>query len=153
MVIVKPQDDYKVGDIIKFTHVKDFNVTHRLIAIIEENGTQYYICHGDNVQSVNPENATDTAPWKEDSQYIYDLIDQGYTHSQITSDSNLAQNIQSVTKSQIEGEVVAHIDNYGTLFKFIKDHYLLIIALVAGIWCISNTIQNEIDFKKSRRLL
>lgn len=148
MVIVKGQDEYKVGDIIKFD--TSIAVTHRLIGIKTENNVDYYICHGDNVQSVNPANGADTAKWTEDRDYIEGLINQGLSIEDIKKSS---QNIQVVKKSQIEGTVVAHIDNYGTYVKFIKEHYMLVIALVAGIWCISSTVQNEIDIKKARRLI
>ena len=148
MVVVKAQKEYKVGDIIKFDTT--IPVTHRLIAIKTENNVDYYICHGDNVQSANPNNGAENAPWREDAQYIQSLIDDNKTLSEIKSSS---QNIQVVTLNQIEGEVVSHLNNYGTYFQFIKTHYMLIIALVAGIWCISSTVQNEIDMRKSRRLM
>lgn len=146
MVVVKPQDDYYVGDIIKFQ--TNLAVTHRLIAIKEEAGKTYYLCHGDNVQSANPSKGSNTADWQDDAKYIEGLIDKPLDEIK----KNI-QNVQIIQKHQIEGKVVAHIDNYGTYFKFIKDHSLLIIALVAGIWCVSTTIQNEIDIKQSRRLV
>lgn len=151
MVIVKAQDKYEVGDIIKFN--KEIGVTHRLIGIKTENNVDYYICHGDNVQSANPANGSETAKWEDDAEYVESIIDQ-YTIEELKTVSNrLIQNVQIVNKSHIEGTVVAHIDNYGTYVKFIKDHYMLVIALVAGIWCVSSTVQNEIDIKKSRRLI
>ena len=148
MVVVKPQKEYQVGDIIKFD--TELSVTHRLIGIKTENNIDYYICHGDNVQSVNPNNGADTALWTEDVEYIKGLINENKTLQEIKSAS---QNIQVVTKSQIEGKVVAHMNNYGSYVRFIKEHYMLLIALVAGVWCISNTVQNEIDIKKCRRLV
>jgi len=146
MVVVKAQKEYKVGDIIKFNQ-EGLPVTHRLIAIMDDT---YYICHGDNVQSANPANGTDTAPWIEDAEYVQGLIDSNVTLENLKRST---QNIQITTLKQIEGTVVSHIDNYGTYFKFIKSHYMLLIALIAGIWCISNTVQNEIDIKKNRRLI
>lgn len=146
MVIVKPQKEYEVGDIVKFTS-GSLPVTHRLIAVKEENGKTYYFCHGDSVQSANPENGAETAPWKEDAKYVQGLIDEGKTVDQIKS---LTQNVQVPTV--IEGEVISHLNNYGTYFKFIKAHPGLLIALVVGVWCISNSVQNEIETKKTRRL-
>ena len=148
MVVVKPQEEYRIGDIIKFD--TKLSVTHRLIGIVEENGVTYYICHGDNVQSVNPVNGANTALWTEDAEFIKELQDEGYTLQEIR---NRAQNIQVVKKSEIEGTVINHIDNYGSYVRFIKEHYMLLIALVAGVWCISTTVQNEIDMKRSRRLV
>ena len=148
MVIVKEQKEYKVGDIIKFDTT--LPVTHRLIAIYEEaDGTKQYICHGDNVQSANPAN-DDIAPWKEDSKYVQGLIDAGNDVAYIKQNTN---NLQFVKINQVEGKVVNHIKNYGTYFNFIKGHYMLLVALIAGIWCFSSTIQNEIDMKKCRRLM
>ncbi|MBQ8615566.1 MAG: hypothetical protein IJ415_03260 [Clostridia bacterium] len=148
MVIVKAQKEYEVGDIIKFDTT--IPVTHRLIAIMEENNTTYYICHGDNVQSANPANGADTAPWREDSEYVQSLIDNGLSLSDV---QKTAQNIQVAKESQIEGKVIGHIGNYGTYFQFIKSHYMLLIALVAGIWCINSTVQNEIDMRRCGRLM
>lgn len=148
MVIVKAQKEYVYGDIIKFN--TSIPVTHRLIAVIEEGGTTYYVCHGDNVQSVNPANGADTALWTEDAAYVQELVDQGKTLDEI---KGLTQNVQITTIDKIEGSVIAHIDNYGTYFNFIQSHWGLLVALVAGIWCVSNVVQNEIDIKKSRRLI
>ena len=84
---------------------------------------------------------------KYNDEYVQDLLDRGETISGNT------QNLQVVTQSQIKGKVLNSIDNYGTYFKFIKEHYMLFIALVAGIWCISNVATNELDIKKAKRLL
>lgn len=153
MVVVKAQKEYKVGDIIKFDTSKNKTMptTHRLIAILEEGGKTYYICHGDNVQDLDGGYAG-VPCWEDDAAYIQDMIDNNKTLSDILS-IPYKNNIQVPTLNQIEGKVVAHIDNYGTYFQFLKTHYLLFIALVAGIWCISSTIQNEIDIKKCRRLM
>ena len=147
MVIVKAQSEYKVGDIVKFD--TSIPVTHRLIAVIEENGTKHYVCHGDNVQSVNPANGADTALWTEDAAYIKELMDEGKTLAEIRT---LTQNVQITTIDQIEGTVIAHVDNYGTYFNFIQGHWGLLIALVAGVWCVSSVVQNELDIKRVRRL-
>ena len=150
MVVVKPQDKYVVGDIVKFD--TKLSVTHRLIAIYDDGTNTYFICHGDNVQSVDPSVSSQTRPWKQEAAYIQSLIDEGKTLQEITHSDN-SRNIQVIKPSQVEGKVVAHIDNYGTYFRFIQNHWGLIIALVAGIWCISSTVQNEIDMKRSRRLM
>lgn len=148
MVVVKPQDEYKVGDILKFDNGAP--VTHRLIGMKTQNGVTYYICHGDNVKSANRENGLKIVSWEEDAEYVQSLINENKT---ITAIGNTLQDVQIIESHQIEGKVIGHIDNYGTYFKFIKSHYMLLIAIVAGIWCFSTTIQNEIDMKKCRRLM
>ena len=149
MVLVKAQNEYKVGDIIKFDN-NGFPVTHRLIAIANRGGVDYYICHGDNVQSADPNNGAETAAWQHDAAYVQSLIDDNKTIEEI---GTTAQNLQIVKLNQIEGTVITHFNNYGTYIQFIKTHYMLLIALVAGIWCISSTVQNEIDIKRCRRLV
>ena len=146
MVIVRTAREYKVGDILTFQQNGSI-VTHRLIAI-EDNGTsKIYYCHGDNVQSANP-NATEyIVPWQEDSAYVQGLINSNQ------SVNGKTQNVQTVSEGQIKGKVINHINNYGTYVKFIKDHYMLFIALVAGIWCISSVTTNELDIKRAKRLL
>ncbi len=148
MVIVKPQKEYKVGDIIKFDETGYLPTTHRLVGILEENGTTYYICHGDNNQNADGSPNT-KCDWEDDAKFVQSLIDSGKTIAEI---EDLASNIQTPTASQVEGKVVNHIDNYGTYITFIKEHSLLIISLLAGIWVISNVVQNEIDIRKTRRL-
>lgn len=151
MVIVKAQKSYKVGDIVKFNQTGGLPVTHRLISIISEDGKDYYICHGDNVQNADG-SYTGGSEWKDDAAYIEELhTTNGLTVSEIKDECG--STIQIIELKQIEGTVIAHIDNYGTYVKFIKDHWGLLIALIAGIWCISSTVQNEIDMKKCRRLM
>ena len=149
MVIVKPQKDYEVGDIIKFDLSGNFPTSHRLIGIVEENGKKYYICHGDNVQNVDG-TPNESSDWKDDAAFIQSLKDQGKTFAEI---KEIAKEIQVPSIHQIEGKVVGHLDNYGTYMTFIKTHVLLIIALFAGVWCVSYVIQNEIDLKRNRRLI
>lgn len=146
MVVVRQAKEYNVGDILTFEQ-NGALVTHRIIAIKNNGGSKTYYCHGDNVQSANPHATTHIVPWQDDSKYVQDLLDRGETISGNT------QNLQVVTQSQIKGKVLNSIDNYGTYFKFIKEHYMLFIALVAGIWCISNVTTNELDIKKAKRLL
>jgi len=155
MVVVKAQNEYNVGDILKFdkTETADLPTTHRLIYILEDkdSGTKYYVCHGDAVQNVDRSD-TDYG-WEDDSAYVKQLVEENKLTKTDLENSDKAANIQIVTESQIEGKVVAHASNYGTYITFIKEHYMLFIALIAGIWCISSVIQNEIDVKRSLRLL
>lgn len=152
MVVVKAQDEYKPGDIIKFdtSATKTWPTAHRLIAIMEDDSTgkTYYICHGDNVQNADS-TYSETSDWEDDAEFVQGLINQGKSISEI---SQIAKNIQTPELKHIEGKVVAHINNYGTYFNFIKNHYMLLIALIAGIWCVSSVVQNEIDIKRTRRL-
>lgn len=147
MVVVRPAKDYNIGDILTFEQ-NGALVTHRIIAIKNTGNAKTYYCHGDNVQSANPnEKERYTVPWREDSAYVQGLIDEGKS-----LDGN-TQNLQVVTSSQIKGKVINSISKYGTYFKFVKEHYMLFIALVAGIWCISSVTTNELDMKKAKRLL
>ncbi len=148
LVVVKAQKEYKVGDIIKFDTT--IPVTHRIIAIYDKGSELMFICHGDAVPSANPENGAKNAAWQDDAAYVQSLIDAGKDLTYIAENT---QNEQIIKLSQVEGKVIAHLDNYGTKIKFVKDHYMLFIALVAGIWCISGVVQNELDLKKCRRLL
>lgn len=150
MVVVKAQDEYKVGDIIKFDVTGHLPTTHRLIAKRTEGGKTYYICHGDNVQNVDGSVCTEPG-YEDDVAYINQLFEEGKTLAEIKA-NKLVTNIQTPTFDQIEGKVVNHINNFGAYFQYIQNHYMLLIALIAGIWCISGVVQNEIDIKKSRRL-
>jgi len=152
MVIVKAQDDYKIGDIIQFVQGAN-NVSHRLIATYQDGGKTIYVCHGDNNESANPNAGKDLVPWQEDSAYVQDLLDRYGTFSSIPASEKSPGNVQLVEKHQIGGKVVNHIDNVGSIVAFIKDHYLLVIALVAGVWCVSSVAQDEIELRKTRRLL
>lgn len=145
VVVVKAQDEYKVGDLIKFDEA-NYPTTHRLIGIMKQGNTTYYICHGDNVDNLDGTEKTES-DWKDDAKFIQNLIDQNVSITEIQS-----YNVQTPTEKEVEGKVVATMRGYGTYIEFIKEHYMLFISLVAGIWCISSVVQNEIDMKKSRRL-
>ena len=151
MVVVKAQDSYKPGDIIKFdqTPNKILPTSHRLIAVVEYENKTYYLCHGDNVQNLDGSIAN--GKWEDDAAMIAADLEEGKNVYQIKQ--KYGNILQIPTAEQVEGKVINHIDNYGVYFRFIKNHPLLLIALVAGIWCISTSIQNEIDIKKTRRLL
>lgn len=151
LVVVKAQKEYRVGDIIKFD--TSIPVTHRLIAIYPDaygKGNHAYICHGDAVPSANPDNGNNNVKWEEDAAYVQSMIDAGKDLTYIAENTN---NEQIIKISQVEGKVIAHLDNYGVKIQFVKTHYMLFIALVAGIWCISGVVQNELDLKRCRRLL
>ena len=147
MVVVKAQDSYEIGEILKFDH-NGLPTTHRLIYIMQENGKTYYIFHGDAVNELDGSEVD--YKWEDDSAYVKNLVEkEDYTISQLSKDAT----IQCHTFDKIEGKVVAWAKNYGAYFTFIKEHYMLFIALVAGIWCISSLVQNELEMKRSLRLL
>ena len=162
MIVVRKQDDYKVGDIIKFTYLDDspLNVTHRLVGIKQHNGKTYYIAHGDAVGTSNPFNASEGAVhWKKEVEFIENLtFEQVQGNKEIPSPSGNSSatirrsQIQIVEKSAIDGKVLCWFANYGNYFEFIKEHKYLLIAMVVSVWCISGVIQNELELKKSRRL-
>ncbi len=153
MAIVKAQDEYKVNDLIKFDTSTNGTLptTHRLIAIMKDgSGVTHYICHGDNNYRNLDGSKNEDSDWKDDVAYINQLINEGKSYNEIVT--QFGGDIQTPTFEQIEGKVVNKISNYGTYFAFLKEHIWLFIALVAGIWCISSVVQNEIEMKKARRL-
>ena len=148
MIIVKAQDNYEVGNIIKY-NLEGKAVTHRLIAVKEYNGVKYYITHGDNVQSPNVENGEDPVDdWKIDAQFFED---KEYSDI-VVNGTKQYPNIDVLEISDIEGKVVTSISNYGTYVNFIAEHKLLVIAMIIAIWCVCATVQNEIEMKKTRRI-
>lgn len=148
MVIVKGQDSYEIGDIIKFDH-NGVPTTHRLIAIKEYQGTTYYICHGDNVQNTDGSYDHDYQ-WEIDR--LADMTYEEILNGTDENDTKLVINVQIVTEADIEGKVVASLNNWGSYFSFINAHKLLIIAIIVSVWCVSATVQNELDIRRTRRL-
>lgn len=146
IVVVKAQEKYVPGDILKFD-LRGTPITHRLVAVIEEGGKTYYLCHGDNVQ--NFDNSKANGKWEDEAAYVKQLQKENYSADEIIA---RCANVQTPTLEQIEGKVVASMRHYGAYIEFIKGHYMLFISLVAGIWCISSVAQNEIEIKKTRRL-
>lgn len=130
MIVVKAQKEYVEGDILKFDNA-GLPVTHRLLDIRKVDGVTYYLCHGDSVSDLTQEDVKQMS-WEE-------VLDDG--------------TIQRVRLESIEGKVVASLKNWGSYFNFVSEHKLLIIAIIVSIWCVSATAQNEIEMKKSRRLL
>lgn len=158
MVVVKEQAEYNVGDIIKYdkTTNNTFPVTHRLIGIFTDNGgTTFYICHGDNVDSADPNRVEHLAPWEEDAKYVADYFEQCDTIQDYENGKfeNKPHNIDVIYKDNIEGKVVGVVSNYGTYFNFIKQYPAILVAIVGGVWCITEVLKNEIEMKKTRRLL
>lgn len=148
LVLAVPQKEYEVGDIIQFTLDTKFPVAHRLIGIKkdEATGKTMYICHGDAVGSANPANNGKTAHWTSDRDYVESL-----TYQQIKDGK--ANNIQIIEKSAINGEIVGVFPQYGLYLTFIKEHTLLMVTIIIAIWCVSGVVQNEIEIKRSKRLI
>lgn len=48
IVVVKEENNFKIGDIIAFTTEDNIVVTHRIVDILRENGLNKYITKGDN---------------------------------------------------------------------------------------------------------
>lgn len=147
IAVVKEQKEYKVGDLVKF--IDEVDVVHRLVGIINNGTKDHYICHGDAVSNLDGSKVT-KSDWKDDVQYINDLKEQGLSFSEIVAEMGHHE-VQIITLDQIQGIVVSKIGKYGTYVEFIKEHYMLLISLVAGIWCVSSVVQNEIEMKKARR--
>lgn len=152
IVVVKAQPSYEVGDIIKFNLETGMPVTHRLIGIYTDtDGTKYYFCHGDNNQSCQPSREDENGvPWIEERDYVHKVFEESSSFAEV---KQKVVNTQIIKENQIEGLVVSHISNYGTYVQWIKDYYMLLVAIVLGIWTITQTIQNEIDMKRCRRLM
>ena len=150
LVVVQEQENYEVWDIITFYLTDTFLATHRLIAKHEEGGKTYYICHGDNVQNADGSACIESG-YEDDVKYIQSLYEAN-PNLTIEEIRDLAGEIQTPTIDKVKGKVVNHINNYGSYVQYIQSHYMLLIAIVAGIWCVSGFVQTEIDIKRSRRL-
>ncbi len=151
LVVIKPQSDYNVGDTLKFDH-NGTPTLHRCVAKFEYSGTIYYICHGDNVQNLDGSDADQD--WRDDVEWINnkDNIDiESMTPNEI--ETQLGINAQVVSENKVEGVAVTSFSRWGTYFEFIKEHNVLIIAIVISIWCVVETIQNETEIKRSLRLM
>ncbi len=153
MVIVKSQKEYKVGDVLTFVQKGAFKkVTHRLVWIMEkDNGDTLYVCHGDanNYTAYNSDGTkNDDAKfdnWQDYTDHLATLTDEQIEDIGIT--------VQLVKESQIEGKVVTHLENWGVYVNEIANHKLLLIGMIIAVWCVTETIQNEIDMKRVLRLI
>lgn len=152
MVIIKEQSEYVEGDIVKFYDSDGTPVTHRLVCIYSTGGQAYYICHGDNNQSVMygiVPNAKYISNWEDEAEYIENQIKTGaWTINKLKDDSL----VQVISASQIEGKVINHLNGMGYVVDYIKNHAALLAALVAAVWCVTAVSQNEIEIKRSLRL-
>ena len=159
LVVVVPQDDYQVGDILEFKDTFDgkvISVTHRLIAVLEdENGKKHYLCHGDNVQAANPNSEEYLADWQDDAKYINDLVEEkGKTYEDIINASpSIVLNIQDSTINDIGGKVLFTLPQYGNHFEYIRAQAPLFITMVIGIWVVSIVVGYELEMKRSWRLM
>lgn len=139
MVIVHKENEYKVGDVLKFdqTETSELPTVHRLIGIKDNT----YICHGDNVGYQYSANSS----WEEERDAIKDK-----SLAEVKSEASALY--QYVTIDQIEGKVIGVAKNYGTYINFVADHKVLFITIVLGLWCITSVAQNEIELRRAKRL-
>lgn len=153
IVIVKSYEDYKVGDILTFNQGAN-KVSHRLVAIFTEksSGKIYYVCHGDNNGASNPALNHKVIPWEEEAKYVASKIDENTTANDLRNHAE-AHDLQVVQMKDIHGKVVAVLNNYRAYVNTIRNHAGLFITIVAGIWCFSTVVQNELEIKRARRLL
>lgn len=154
MVVVKEQTNYFVGDIVHYELSGGTPVTHRIVYIHSEGNKTYYICHGDNNQNVD--NSENNMDWQDDNEYLinyFEVQNKTIADAKNKLSGKGLYHVDILEKTQIKGKVVTHVDNLGAYAGFIKEHYMLFIALVAGIWCVSSVVQNEIEIKRSLRLL
>ena len=146
LVISKPQRNYAPGDICVFNYQKNI-VTHRLIAIVkDESNVEYYVFHGDNVQSVDPSKGNEIGSnWKSEAEYI------GKHDYNWVKDN--ARNVQITYKTAIKGKVVLHFNKIGGFFQIVQDHKAFAIVLIIGIWVSAYAVESELEALKQRRLL
>lgn len=151
LVVIHPDDSYEVEDILKFDR-NGLPTLHRCIAIYEYQGERYYLCKGD---ATNDLDGTGRGmDWEDDVAWINNKenIDlDSMSPSEI--EDQFGGNVQVTTLDSIEGKSVTSFKNWGTYATFIQEHRVLVIAIVIAIWCIIETLQNEIDIKRSLRLL
>lgn len=150
LTVAKPADEYRVGDIIMFdqTANKTFPTSHRIIAIMESNGTTYYFCHGDAVESANPKDERLPAPWKDDRDYVLSQINEGKSLSQV---QKACRNVQVVNEKDVYGVVITHFSGLGRFFDFIKTKEFII--LLAGFVVVLYSVNNEIEMRKGWRTM
>lgn len=154
LVVIAPQKEYKVGDILEFSNGAFESVTHRLIGIVKDSsGVDHYICHGDNVKPANPYAGKDRVPWQEDRDYITKLVEEdGLTYEQIRQ-QNLLTDVQYKTLDEVGGIVIFSVSSLGGYISFIREHVGLFIAMVFGLWVVSTIVTNELELKKKWRLM
>ncbi len=149
LVVVKAEKEYKVGDVLKFSQSANLPTVHRLLAIKKIEGNTYYLCHGDAVQAVDGSDSTKYT-WQEQADIIKNIDMSNMTYKEATSK---VVNVQFVRSSEIEGRVITSLKQWGAKLTFISEHKLLFIAMVIALWCVTSSIQNELDVRKARRLL
>lgn len=107
IITVRPTNDYVEGDIICATSTYgNYVMTSRLIGIVEEDGTTYYILKGDNGASANPDGGSG---YQDDIYYIQSLKGQGLSMSEIRS---TLRNVTIIDPSQVVGEVTGVNEKY-----------------------------------------
>lgn len=149
LIVVKKQSNYNVGDIVTFKQ-KDMSIiiTHRIIEIKEKDGVYYYVCHGDNTESVaryvlKNNNLPFITNWKLDSNCL-----KNFSLDEIKD--NAEEIVQIVNIQEIKGKVISPINGLGYVFRFVKRHYLTLLFVVLDVWiCLSfveNCLQNKNKF-------
>ena len=144
LIVVKKQKEYYVGNVVKFNDLETgLPITHRIVAIKNKSGVEYYVCHGDNVESVTSRIKKDGAyclNWEEDSTNIrlLSLEEIVYYADDV---------VQIVKKEQIEGRVVGKFRRISNYLQFIKRYKIIIIASVLCVWKCVDFVENSSDKK------
>lgn len=144
LVVVKYQPNYSVGDIVKFHDLQTgLPIVHRVISIKKSGLSTYFICHGDNVQSVanfvlQDEQIPYVLSWKKDSEFVENL-----TLEEIKTKAKDV--VQIVEVSKIEGKVVATLKGVGFVFRSLKKYCLHIVLSVFIVWKVGDLLMLNIE--------
>lgn len=109
IVIVRPYDDYNVGDIIEYQRNTSKPVTHRVQSKTGSGATAVYITKGD---------------------------------------ANEKEDAVEVKASEINGKVIAVIEDGEHTYDFVKENYFLLIDIILGVWVLTTTVSGEIEMRK-----
>lgn len=123
VVVVKRTTNVKVGDIVTFTQPLLGNVTHRLVAIVEDGGNIYYLCAGDNSLDI---------PWQELAEKL----------KMASSEERFSMVDNVIVKENIIGVVKYKLKKIGKLIVILQNYKLLIISVLLLIIFILNYSNN-----------
>ena len=79
---------------------------------------------------------------------IVEKIGSGKTATFVTKGDANGQSDGAIAYSQINGKVIAVIENGNVLYEFIQSNYFLLLDILLGVWVLTVTLSGESEIRK-----
>ena len=79
---------------------------------------------------------------------IVQKIGSGKSATFVTKGDANGQSDGTISYNQINGKVVAVVEDGDLIYEFIKSNYFLLIDILLGVWILTSTLSSEMEIRK-----